>query len=82
MKITATFRDTEHLGFGDSKRIMSLEKFRDFPETGSCSVLDLFSRALYTSRPDRLHKGFHRCWRGSRDSNNFFFSEKENKSIY
>ena len=35
IKITAKFRDTEHLRFEDTKRIMSPEKFRDFRETGS-----------------------------------------------
>ena len=30
IKITAKFRDTEHLRFEDAKRIMSPEKFRDF----------------------------------------------------
>ena len=34
MKITARFRDTEHLLFEDTKRIISPEKFRDFRETG------------------------------------------------
>ena len=34
MKITAKSRDTEHLRFEDTKRIMSPEKFRDFRETG------------------------------------------------
>ena len=34
MKITAKFRDTEHLCFEDTKRIMLPEKFRDFRETG------------------------------------------------
>ena len=36
MKITAKFRETEHLRFEDTKRIMSTEKFRDFRETGPC----------------------------------------------
>ena len=35
IKITAKFRDTEHLRFEDTKRIMSPEKLRDFRETGS-----------------------------------------------
>ena len=35
IKITAKFRDTEHLRFEDTKRIMSPEKFRNFRETGS-----------------------------------------------
>ena len=30
VKITAKFRDKEHLRFEDTKRIMSSEKFRDF----------------------------------------------------
>ena len=34
IKITAKFRDTEHLRFEDTKRIMSPEKFRNFRETG------------------------------------------------
>jgi len=34
IKITAKFRDTEHLRFEDTKRIMSPEKFRGFRETG------------------------------------------------
>ena len=34
IKITAKFRDMEHLRFEDTKRIMSHEKFRDFRETG------------------------------------------------
>ena len=34
IKITAKFRDTEHLRFEDTKRIMSPETFRDFRETG------------------------------------------------
>ena len=33
IKITAKFRDTEHLRFEDTKRIMSPEKFRVFRET-------------------------------------------------
>ena len=37
MKITAKFRDMEHLRFEDTKRIMSPEKFRDFRETGRSS---------------------------------------------
>ena len=36
--ITAKFRDTEHLRFEDTKRIMSPEKFRDFRETGPWSL--------------------------------------------
>ena len=38
IKITAKFRDTEHLRFEDKKRIMSPEKFRDFRERGSRSL--------------------------------------------
>ena len=34
IKITAKFRDAEHLRFEDTKRIMSPEKLRDFRETG------------------------------------------------
>ena len=34
IKITAKFRDTEHLRFEDIKRIMSPEKFPVFRETG------------------------------------------------
>ena len=34
MKITAKFRDTEHLRFEDTKEIMSPEKFWNFRETG------------------------------------------------
>ena len=34
IKTIAKFRDTEHLRFEDTKRIMSPEKFRDFRETG------------------------------------------------
>ena len=34
IKITAKFRDMEHLRFEDTKRIMSAEKFRVFRETG------------------------------------------------
>ena len=37
IKITAKFRDTEHLRFEDTKRIMSPEKFRVFRETGPWS---------------------------------------------
>ena len=46
-KITAKFRDTEHLRFEDTKRIISPEKFRDFRETrpGAC-----FSRVPRTFR--------------------------------
>ena len=33
-KITAKFRDTEHLRFEDTKRIISPKNFRDFRETG------------------------------------------------
>ena len=33
IKMTAKFRDTEHLRFEDTKRIMSPVKFRDFRET-------------------------------------------------
>ena len=36
IKITAKFRDAEHLRFEDTKRIMSPEKFRVFRETGPC----------------------------------------------
>ena len=34
LKITAKFRDSEHLRFEDTKRLISAEKFRDFRETG------------------------------------------------
>ena len=34
IKISAKFRDTEHLRFEDTERIMSPEMFRDFRETG------------------------------------------------
>ena len=34
MKITAKFRDTKHLRFEDTKRIMSPKKFRNLRETG------------------------------------------------
>ena len=39
IKITAKFRDTEHLRFEDTKRIMSPEKFRDFGEMGPWSEI-------------------------------------------
>ena len=44
IKITAKFRDTEHLPFEDTKRIMSPEKFRGFRETGS----RILSQQLFT----------------------------------
>ena len=47
IKITAKFRDTEHLRFEDTKRIMSPEKIRDFRETGSWG---LFLRSPEISR--------------------------------
>ena len=34
LKITVKFRDSEHLRFEDTKRIISAEKFQDFRETG------------------------------------------------
>ena len=37
MSITVKFRVSEQLRFEDTKRIMSPEKFRDFPETGPWS---------------------------------------------
>ena len=40
MKITAKFRDTEHLCFEDTKRIMSPAKFQD-PVPTNLSVLVL-----------------------------------------
>ena len=41
IKITAKFRDTEHLRFEDTKRIMSPEKFRDFRETSPWPLFGL-----------------------------------------
>ena len=35
MKITTKFRDTEHLRFEDTKKIMLPEKFRVFRERGA-----------------------------------------------
>ena len=45
IKITAKFRDTEHLRFEDTKRSMSSEKFRVFRDTGPRSV-DLIYQPL------------------------------------
>ena len=39
VKITPKFRDTKHLRFEDTKRIMSLGKFRVFRETGPRSAI-------------------------------------------
>ena len=47
IKITAKFRDTEHLRFEDTKRITSSGKFRDFRERGAWG---LFLRSPEISR--------------------------------
>ena len=42
IKITAKFRVLERLCFQDTKRIMSPEMVRDFRETGTCSLWNVF----------------------------------------
>jgi len=60
MKITAKFRDTKHLRFEHTKRIMSPEKFRDFRETGPRA--ELCTGSLGTTL-GKFQYGRRRRWR-------------------
>ena len=53
IKITAKYRDMEHLRFEDTKRIMSPEKFRDFretaPRTGDVGLISFAGHMVFAN---------------------------------